>query len=265
MDIPLYQVDAFTGKLFSGNPAAVCPLDRWLPDEQLQAIAAENNLSETAFFVKRERDYHLRWMTPTTEVDLCGHATLAAAFVLWDRLGCDEQELRFHTRSGELSVRRRDDLLVMSFPVLAPAPVTAPREVEVGLGQRPIETLYAGESDRSGNYLAIFDSESEIRAIRPDFGALGRIENAGVIVSAHGKTADFVSRFFAVPFGINEDPVTGSIHSTLTPYWAKRLGKNRLHAMQVSERGGELFCELGPDRVEIAGRAVLYLEGIIHV
>ncbi len=261
MKIRLFQVDAFTGKLFSGNPAAVCPLDRWLDDEKLQAIAAENNLSETAFFVQRDDGYDLKWFTPTMEVDLCGHATLASAFVIWNRLESGAETLQFHTRSGILSVRQKGDLLVMSFPILSPETISAPPDLEVGLGRKPIEVLYAGESERSGNYLAVFDSENEVRAIRPDFDALGRIENAGVIISARGKTADFASRYFAVPFGVPEDPVTGSIHCTLVPYWAGRLGKQVLHAHQVSRRGGELFCELLPGRVEIAGRAVLYLEG----
>ena len=265
MQIDMFQVDAFTGKRFSGNPAAVCPLETWLDDGMLQAIAAENNLSETAFFVRDGDGYHLRWMTPTTEVDLCGHATLASAFVLWDRLGSEADTLRFRTRSGELTVRRRDDLMVMSFPVLAPVPADPPAALVDGIRRKPIEVLYAGESRASGNFVAVFDSESEVRAIEPDFARLGAIENAGVIVTAHGKTADFVSRYFAVPYGIDEDPVTGSIHCTLTPYWAKRTGKDRLHALQVSRRGGELFCALAGDRVEIAGRAVLYLEGRIHV
>ncbi|MDA2938693.1 PhzF family phenazine biosynthesis protein [Acidobacteria bacterium AH-259-A15] len=265
MKIPFFQVDAFTSKLFSGNPAAVCPLEKWPGDKQLQAIAAENNLSETSFFVRQEDGYELRWFTPTTEIDLCGHATLASAFVIWDYLGDNSEILKFKTRSGLLSVQRREDLLAMSFPVLAPRQCESPAELWEALGHAPGEIWSAGESEKSENYMAVFETEKEVRSLKPNLHLLRQLENMGVIVTAAGKTADFVSRYFAPSFGIPEDPVTGSTHCTLVPYWADRLGKKQLHALQVSSRGGELFCEYHADRVIIAGRAVRYLEGTIYL
>jgi len=253
--LPLWQVDAFTGTLFAGNPAAVCLLDAWLPDATLQAIAAENNLSETAFAVPRDGDFALRWFTPAQEVDLCGHATLAAAHVL---LG-ERAAVTFHTRSGALGVERRGGLLAMDFPALPAAAVRAPDALEHGLGRRPREVL------RAVDYLVVYDTAAEIEALVPDQERLARLDGRGVIVTAPGTDADFVSRFFAPKAGIPEDPVTGSAHSTLAPYWAARLGKTRLRARQISRRGGELECVLRGDRVEIAGRAVTYLEGTILV
>ncbi|MEE9226466.1 MAG: PhzF family phenazine biosynthesis protein [Acidobacteriota bacterium] len=265
MKIPIFQIDAFTSRRFSGNPAAVCPLEKWLPEETMQAIAAENNLSETAFLVPRESGFHLRWFTPTLEVDLCGHATLASAFVLWNHLGDRREVLEFHTRSGILRVRRRDDMMVMSFPVLPPHPCDPPGDLLEGLGKPAKEIRFAGETERSGNYLAEFASEEEVLSLEPNFDLLGRLERCGVIATAPGRQADFVSRYFVPSFGIAEDPVTGSTHCTLVPYWSERTGKKRLHAVQVSARGGELFCELLADSVEIGGRAVCYMEGTAHV
>jgi PhzF family phenazine biosynthesis protein len=257
MNIPIYQVDAFTSRLFAGNPAAVCPLDRWLDDALMQAIAAENNLAETAFFVAQAGQYGLRWFTPTTEVDLCGHATLATAFVIFSELDTERTTVTFETRSGELTVRREGELLTMDFPALAPEACEPPEALLAGLGQAPREVFAAMD------YLAIFDTEAQVRALRPDMARISQLDRRGVIASAPGTRSDFVSRYFAPAAGIPEDPVTGSAHCMLTPYWARRLGKPRLHALQVSARGGELFCEDRGDRVLLSGRAVKYLHGAI--
>jgi PhzF family phenazine biosynthesis protein len=257
--IPLYQIDAFTGRLFAGNPAAVCPLEEWLSDAQMQAIAAENNLSETAFFVHRGEAYDLRWFTPTVEVDLCGHATLASAFVVFQYLEPERGEVRFETRSGPLIVRREGELLVMDFPARPPQPCSVPYALEEALGAAPVELW------ESRDYMAVFDTEEQVRGLAPDMDALVRVGHFAVIVTAPGREVDFVSRFFAPASGVAEDPVTGSAHCTLAPYWARRVGKTRLHARQVSARGGELFCEHRGERVTIAGRAVRYLEGTIFL
>lgn len=258
MSIPLYQVDSFTDRLFSGNPAAVCPLDAWPEDGWMQAVAAENNLSETAFLVGGGGRYGLRWFTPTTEVDLCGHATLASAFVVFNFLEPASGEIAFDTRSGELRVRRDGDWLRMDFPAQPPTPCACPDDLARGLGRPPRAVL------RAGKYLAIFDTEAEICALEPDMTALKRLDLMGVIASAPGNNgADFVSRFFAPKAGVPEDPVTGSAHCLLTPYWAERLGKTALLARQVSRRGGEIHCTLKNDRVELAGQAVLFLHGEI--
>ena len=259
MKIPLFQVDAFTGRVFGGNPAAVCPLEAWLDDAKMQAIAAENNLSETAFFVEAGDHYELRWFTPTAEVDLCGHATLATAFVLFEDLEVEGDEVRFETRSGQLTVRRDGDKLAMDFPAKPPQPCAEPEGLAEALGRAPEETFAADD------YLAVFASESDVRTLEPDFARLARLDRRGVIVTAQGSAADFVSRFFAPKAGIPEDPVTGSAHCTLVPYGAKRLGASRLTAHQVSARGGELYCEDRGDRVIIAGCAVKYLEGIVQI
>ena len=259
MELSIYQVDAFTDRLFAGNPAAVCPLDAWLPDAAMQAIAAENNLSETAFFVPRGEDYDLRWFTPTVETELCGHATQASGFVVMNRLAPQRSSVRFHTRSGPLTVTRRDDMFAIDLPAQPPEPCTMPPQFVAALGRTPAQILGAKK------YLALYDSRAEVAALAPDTAAMMDIDRDGVIVSAPGSDCDFVSRYFAPHAGIPEDPVTGSAHCTLVPYWAKRLGKTRLHARQISRRGGELFCELQGDRVVIAGRAALYLEGRIHV
>lgn len=260
MRIPLYQIDAFTDAVFSGNPAGVCPLESWLPVELMQKIALENNLSETAFFVRRDDVFDIRWFTPTMEVDLCGHATLASAFVLYNFLGYTEDAVHFSTQhSGTLIVSRRDDLLVMDLPAWPPTHVDAPRELVEAFGVAPVEVW------RSRDYFAVFASEDDVKSLTPDMEALLKLDAQGVIVTATGSDADFVSRYFAPVAGIPEDPVTGSAHCTLTPFWAERLGKTTLHARQLSARGGELFCEHAGERVRIAGRAAAYLTGEIHL
>jgi PhzF family phenazine biosynthesis protein len=259
MKIPLYQVDAFTGRLFGGNPAAVCPLDSWLDDETLQAIAAENNLSETAYFVPAADGFQLRWFTPQVEVDLCGHATLACAFVLMNYLEPDRTEVRFRTKSGELQVTRREDLFTLDFPARPAAPCDVPEELIEALRTKPQE-VWAAKA-----YMAVYESEDEVLDLRPNMEQLSSLDKYAVIVTAPGHTADFVSRFFAPAVGVPEDPVTGSAHCTLIPYWSDFLGKQTLLAHQVSKRGGELLCQDLGDRVKIAGRAVLFAEGTIHL
>lgn len=259
MDIPLYQVDAFTAKVFSGNPAAVCLLETWLDDARLQAIAAENNLSETAFLVRGGDGFELRWFTPVVEVALCGHATLASAFVVFECLSWPGATIPFRTRkSGTLSVTRKGDMLEMDFPAIPTAPLPAPAGLARSLGVQPVEVLSAGE-----DILVALDEERQVRELRPDISALAAIECRGTIVTARGDGCDFVSRFFAPRLGVPEDPVTGSAHCALAPYWSRRLGKSDLSARQVSARGGELFCRDEGDRVRIAGRAVLFLQGTI--
>ena len=259
MKIPLYHLDAFTGRLFAGNPAAVCPLDSWLPDEVLQSIAAENNLSETAYLVGSDGDYQIRWMTPAQEVDLCGHATLAAAWVVANRLERGCSEVHFKSKSGPLVVRREGDLFTLDFPSRSPEPAAVTPQLVKGLGRTPKEVWAARDT------MAVFETEDEVRALRPDMAAIAAGAPFAVIATAPGREVDFVSRFFAPNAGIPEDPVTGSAHCTLTPYWSRRLGKTTLRAHQVSARGGELLCEDRGARVHIAGRAVLYLEGVIEV
>lgn len=261
MNIPFYQVDAFTSKIFGGNPAAVCLLASWLDDDLLQAIAAENNLSETAFLVPTtEGRYGLRWFTPTVEVDLCGHATLASAFVIFSFIDSQLPAVLFETAGGLLSVAKSGELLVMDFPARKPVPAAVPPLLAQALGAEPLEVL------RSRDLVAVFGDESVIREMRPDFDKLKQIPDAfAVIVTAPGTAADFVSRFFAPNAGIPEDPVTGSAHCTLIPYWAGRLKKNALHALQLSPRGGELFGEQAGDRVLISGQAVLYAKGELSV
>ena len=259
MPIPIFQVDAFAGEVFQGNPAAVCPLDHWLPDNRLQAIAAENNLAETAYFVRKDGAYELRWFTPTQEIDLCGHATLASAFVIFHFLDPRATEVTFLSKSGPLVVRRDGELLALDFPSRPPKRCEPPAGLEAALGKRPLETW------RARDHMAVFASEEEVRALRPRMERLLEIDAHAFIATAPGRQADFVSRFFAPAVGVPEDPVTGSAHCTLIPYWAERLGKNRLRALQVSSRGGELVCELRGDRVIIAGRAALFLEGTIRV
>ena len=265
MRVPIFQVDAFTSELFSGNPAAVCPLERWLDDRTLQAIAAENNLAETAFFVPRPgaavpaADYDLRWLTPTCEVDLCGHATLAAAWVIFHRGGRKADTVRFHSRSGPLAVRRDGDRLELDFPASEGAPCEPPPRLVEGLGATPRETL------RAGDYMAVFEHADQIRALEPRAEAIASLDARGVIATAPGRDADYVLRFFAPAAGIPEDPATGSVHCMLVPYWAKRLGKTRLTARQLSARGGEFACEHRGARVAIAGHAVPFLAGEIEL
>jgi PhzF family phenazine biosynthesis protein len=258
-EIPLFSFDSFTDRLFAGNPAAVCPLQSWLDDETLLAIAAENNLSETAFFVPENGAYRLRWFTPAVEVDLCGHATLATAHYLFSEAGIEADEVRFETKSGELRVCRKGELLSMDFPARPPTPVAQEAAVGEAVGVPP-EAVY----ESAGKYLAVFDCENTVRGITPDFRAVEALGVSGVIVTAPGDDVDFVSRFFAPAMGIPEDPVTGSAHCILTPYWVDRLGKNPLGARQVSKRGGWLECELAGDRVHMSGRAVLYSRGVIQ-
>lgn len=259
MKIPLFQVDAFTSEVFHGNPAAVCPLDAWLTDATLQNIAAENNVSETAFIVSRGDEFELRWFTPTTEVDLCGHATLAAAFVMFEERNFPGHSIHFHSRSGILTVTRASEILTLNFPARPPQACAVPEALERGLGCQPAAVF------KSRDYLVVFDSAEEVRALKPDFATLKTLDCLGIIATAPGDDCDFVSRFFAPSAGIDEDPVTGSAHCTLIPYWAQRLGKTKLFARQVSQRGGELFCELAGDRVRIGGKAVLYSRGEIFL
>jgi PhzF family phenazine biosynthesis protein len=261
MRIPLYQIDAFADGPFTGNPAAVCPLEAWLPEDVMQAIAAENNLSETAFFVPEGEGYRLRWFTPATEVDLCGHATLASGYVVFRWLNPGLRRVTFETQqAGRLTVARDGDLLALDFPSRPPEPQAMPEALVAALGRRPASLLSARD------YLAVYETAAEIAAIDPDFSALTELDRFAVIVTAPGTDGvDFVSRFFAPARGVDEDPVTGSSHCTLIPYWAMRLGKTRLTARQLSRRGGALSCALDGDRVTIAGRALPYLEGMITV
>jgi len=261
MDIPLYQVDAFTSELFLGNPAAVCILDAWLDDSRMQAIATENNLSETAFLVPAGNDFDLRWFTPATEVALCGHATLASAKVLFDCLDHSGESISFHTRqSGTLHVSRRNDLLELDFPAESVALIPSPDGLEDALGVNSEEVFSAGE-----DVLVVLGNEHQVQALQPDIPALTDVECRGIIVTAQGEQCDFVSRFFAPRVGVPEDPVTGSAHCALIPFWSERLGKTELHALQVSARGGELFCQYRGDRVRIAGNAIVYMQGTITI
>jgi PhzF family phenazine biosynthesis protein len=266
MRIPIYQVDAFTQRPFAGNPAAVCPLETPLDDDMMQAIAAENNLSETAFFVPRDdEDYDLRWFTPTTEVDLCGHATLATAWVVLHRLRPYLDQTRFHTRSGPLTISRDGQRLVMDFPASPPATCEPPPGLAAALGAPPSAVL------RADAHLAVFDDEATVRALTPDMTALSATSaGEGLCATAPGAAGvagdhDFVSRFFCPLHGIDEDPVTGAAHCMLAPYWAQRLGKLELRARQVSPRGGDVHCRLDGDRVHLSGTAVLVLEGVLEL
>lgn len=263
MEIDIYQIDAFTRECFRGNPAAVCPLAEWLPDAQMQAIAAENNLAETAFLIPLDGNYHIRWFTPTVEVDLCGHATLAAAYVLKTYLNFAKDRVSFASRSGMLHVDfNNDGSLSLDFPLALGE--------NIDPDQALLDALGAGQSQpkaclQSDDLLLIFETQAEIEQLQPDFNLLGQFPLRGIIVSAPGEDCDFVSRFFGPASGINEDPVTGSAHTKLVPYWAQALGKNQLHARQVSARGGELWCELKGERVLIRGFAVAFLRGKIFI
>ncbi len=259
MKLRLYQVDAFTDSVFAGNPAAVCPLHQWLPDDLLQKIAAENNLAETAFFVKQDADYQIRWFTPTVDVDLCGHATLAAAFVLFYYENYKENTILFNSpRSGILKVTQNADFLTLNFPTDIYQSINLSDELIAGFNIKPIEAL-KGKTD----YVLVFDNEAQISSLVPDLLQIAKLDARGVIATAKGDSADFVSRFFAPHSGINEDPVTGSAHATLTPFWANKLNKNELTAIQLSSRKGFLKCNYLNDRVEISGQAKLYLIGEI--
>jgi PhzF family phenazine biosynthesis protein len=258
MELAMYQVDAFTGRLFGGNPAAVVLLESELSEANMQAIAAENNLSETAFVLPEDGVYRLRWFTPKVEVGLCGHATLASGFVLFEIGAVEGDSVNFETKSGTLTVSRAGELLSMDFPALPPRPVARTDELVRVLGAQPTEVHAARD------LMAVFETEEEIVALKPDFIKLALMDPFAVIVTAPGNEVDFVSRFFAPKVGIDEDPVTGSAHCTLIPYWAKQLGKKKLHALQVSKRGGELFGEDLGERVTIQGRAVEYFRGRIR-
>ena len=262
MKLAFYWVDAFTDRVFGGNPAGVVPLWSWIDDGLMQSIAAENNLSETAFFVPKGEGFHLRWFTPTTEVPLCGHATLAAGHVVLHAIDPARKAVLFETLSGKLGVTRDGDRLALDFPALPAAPVaTLPKGLAESLGASVVELHRAGD-----NFLVVLGSEGEVRDLEPDFAALAKVDGrAGYIVTAAGGDVDFVSRYFAPQYGIPEDPVTGSAHCTLAPYWAKRLGKTSLDARQVSRRGGVIACTLVGDRVTIAGHAVTYLTGTLEV
>lgn len=261
MKLRIYQVDAFTDRIFSGNPAAVCPLEEWLSETIMQQIAMENNLAETAFFVKRDQGYEIRWFTPTLEVDLCGHATLASAFVLFNCAGHTADTIRFYSpRSGHLEVKRHQNYLTLNFPAdfFTPVPITA--ELEAAFDIAP-KAAYKGRTD----YMLVFGSEEHVRRAKPDLARIAQLNARGVIITAKGNEVDFVSRFFAPQSGIDEDPVTGSAHTTLTPYWASELRKNELTARQLSARQGYLRCNHLDDRVEISGQARLYLTGEIEL
>jgi predicted PhzF superfamily epimerase YddE/YHI9 len=262
MRIPLYQVDAFTSRLFGGNPAAVCPLAEWLPEATMQAIAAENNLAETAFFVPQGEGYLLRWFTPTVEVELCGHATLASGYVVTHILRPEQHSVRFDTlKAGTLEVTRDGDLLAMDFPAWPPERGSADPRILAALGEPPAQSFVA-----RGRTLAVYQRAADVAALRPDFAGMRAVPGADAIVTAPGDgDVDFVSRYFAPNHGIDEDPATGSAHCVLTPYWAGRLGKQRLNARQISARVGDLVCTLQGDRVILAGHAVLYLEGTVSV
>ena len=257
----IYQVDAFTDSVFKGNPAAVCPLEDWLSEDIMQKIALENNLAETAFYVKQGDQYQIRWFTPAVEVDLCGHATLASGYVLFNHEQHPGDTIKFLSpRSGELTVAKKGDLLTLNFPADPPHPIELTQELTSGFDIPP-RFAYKGRSD----YLLIYDNEEEIGSVTPDINRIAELKNRGVIISAPGNQVDFVSRFFAPYAGINEDPVTGSAHTTLTPYWAEQLGKNELTAIQLSARKGYLQCKYLRDRVEISGNAKLYLKGEIYI
>jgi len=259
MELNIYQIDAFASKPFEGNPAAVCPLDEWLPDEIMQSIAEENNLSETAFFIPTDNGFHIRWFTPASEVDLCGHATLAAAYVLFNILGYKGDKVVFNSKSGILSVTKDDEWLVMNFPAQPPVLCDIPKEIVKAFDTAPIECL------KSEDYIVVFGREIDIETANPDFEQLKKLDLRGVIITAKSSKYDFITRFFAPKYGVPEDPVTGSAYTQLAPYWASKIGKKRFNVKQVSLRGGELSCEIVDDRVLIYGKAIKYLEGKIKI
>lgn len=259
MKIPYFHVDAFAEEPFGGNPAGVCLLDRWLPDELMKRIAMENRHSETAFVVEENGALHLRWFTPVEEVQLCGHATLATAHVFFAKRGSSANPLRFETASGPLTVSREGSLLVLDLPSLPTKPCEVPAALVRALGRPPVAAR------RARSYLAVLASEDEVRELQPDLDAVEELDAAGLIVTAPGRAVDFVSRYFAPRLGVPEDPVTGSAHCALVPYWAERLGRTHFEARQLSARGGALRCELRGDRVRIGGQAVSYLDGVIEI
>jgi len=260
MKLTLYQIDAFASKPFEGNPAAVCPLDKWLPDKIMQLIAEENNLSETAFYIPLGNgSFEIRWFTPNSEVNLCGHATLAAAYVIFEIEKFKGNTIIFQSKSGKLEVRKRDNWYEMDFPSQPPISCEIPKELIKALNNRPITCL------KSEDYLVIFETEEEIQTLEPDYELLKKLDLRGVIVTAKSENYDFVLRFFAPKLGVNEDPVTGSAFTQLVPYWSEIIGKKKLKAKQISKRGGEVLCEFKGERVIIGGKAVKYLEGKIFI
>lgn len=258
-ELNLYQIDAFADQAFTGNPAAVIPLEHWLDDATMQAIAEENNLSETAFFVPEHGDYRIRWFTPNEEVELCGHATLASAYVLFNELNEQGDSINFHSLSGPLKVNRRGDLLTLDFPCQAPIKTEAPEALIQGLGTSAFECY------KSEDYIAVLPKEEDVLTVKADFNQLMKLDLRGVIITAPSKHYDFVSRFFAPNCDIPEDPVTGSAYTQLTPLWADKFNKTELRAKQVSRRGGELHCQLRGDRVLISGKAVKFMTGTIYL
>jgi len=259
MKLTIYHIDAFAKRSFEGNPAAVIPLNKWLSDGIMQAIAEENNLSETAFYVPSKEGFHIRWFTPNQEVKLCGHATLASAFVLFNILGHESESIKFDSLAGPLFITRANNLLTLDFPLQQPQKCEVPAEIIKGLGKTPSECL------KNEDYVVVFEHQEDVANITPNHDYLKKLPLRGVIVTALSGEYDFVARFFAPKFGISEDPVTGSAYTQLTPYWAEKLRKKQLNAKQISSRGGEVFCELKGDRVLISGTAIKYLEGSIEI
>ena len=261
MKLPIYQIDAFTDQVFGGNPAGVCPLEAWLTTETMQKIAMENCVAETAFFIPTDDGFHIRWFTPEFEMDLCGHATLAAAHVLARHLNYKYPKIKFQSNSGELLVTVEGDLLTLDFPARMPVPAEAPQIILDGISHKPLEILKARD------YVLVYEDEDVIRRIQPDVSLLNQIniDPGGIIVTSKGKDVDFVSRFFTPQASVFEDPVTGSAHCSLIPFWAERLGKDELSALQLSPRGGKLFCKNAGERVLISGKAVTYLEGFVTI
>jgi len=260
MKLKMFQADAFTEKLFSGNPAAVCPLENWLPDEAMQKIAAENNLAETAFYIPEKNDFHLRWFTPLAEVDLCGHATLATAHIMMSHLAFNKPQINFNSRSGMLSVRKNGELLTLNFPKDELNKTETPKAILDAISVKPVN-CYEGKNV----LMVVLNSQEELESINPKSNFIAQAHPHGVIITAKGNDVDFVSRCFFPNLGINEDPVTGSAHTILTPYWSAKLGKAKLTAKQLSKRTGNLTCELIGDRVEISGKAVTYMVGEIEI
>ena len=259
MNQKIYQIDAFVTKAFEGNPAMVCPLDSWLSDELMQQIAEENNLSETAFFVKEDEVYHLRWFSPTSEVDMCGHATLASAYVLFECMNYEATEILFSTKSGLLKVWKEENRYVMDFPIQAIESCDISKQIEEAFGLKPLATF------TSMDYIVVFENEEDVYLAKPNLTLLKELDLRGVCICAKSKKYDFVTRFFAPKYGIDEDPVTGSAFTQLVSYWADELEKEELYAKQVSARGGEVYCVVKGNRVEMSGGAVKYLEGIISI
>lgn len=259
MNLTMYQIDAFAENVFEGNPAAVVPLDDWLPDSKMQLIAQENNLSETAFFVKDDSRFHLRWFTPVSEVKICGHATLASAYVLFNELGYSEERIDFKTLSGVLSVSRDEDILTLALPNLNPAACETPDVLKNAFSSQPVECL------KSEDYVVVFRKEDALQNIKVDFDQLKKLDLRGVAITSESDEYDFIVRFFAPKFGIPEDPVTGSAFCQLAPYWATKLNKTSFHSKQVSPRGGWVICELAGNSVRLSGKAVKYMSATIRI